>query len=419
MVSAPDYFSDIARSGPPLFFPDPASPVTFNFDQGVPAEETFPLEDIARLHQAVLDRDGGRSMEYISMGFDEENNKVLYLSTYIELVLGNTTLREELASWLNRTNEGADITPNGVIVTSGSVQAIALAVNAFVEPGDAVLVEAATFPYALRYMDMRGGKITPIEIDDDGLNTDSLEVELKRLKAEGIKPKLLYVIATFQLPTGACTSLERRRRILELAEEYDFLVLEDNIYGNLRYSGEALPTLLSLDTTGRVIQTNGFSKTVAPALRIGWAAGPEGLIAGLAAVRQDLGPSQWTCRAMADYLAEGLLDDHIVEANDVYRRKRDVAAAAVLKHCSPYATFPMPDGGFYLWLTLSDDVDWEKVRVMCEAKGVAFRPGERFMVESRSEAGKQYLRLAFSHVSESELDRGIEALGDAIKASVR
>ncbi len=419
MVKASEYYSDIAQSGPPLFFPDPPVPVTFNFDQGVPAEETFPLEDLARLHEEVLQRDEGRAMEYISMGFDKESNRILYLSTYIELVLGNTELREELAAWLNRTNAPSDITANGIIVASGSVQAIALAVNAFVNPGDGILVEAATFPYALRYFDMRGGDIRPVPVDEDGLDPEALEEELKRMRAEGVKPKLLYIIATFQLPTGVVTTLARRKRILELAEEYDFLILEDNIYGNLRFSGEAIPTMLALDTTGRVMQSNGFSKTVAPALRLGWLAGPEDLIAGAAAVRQDLGPSQWTCRAMAEYVKRGMLDEHIVEVNKVYLRKRDIAVEAVRKYCGPYVTFSVPEGGFYLWLTLSDDVDWEKVRVAAEANGVAFRPGERFMVEGRKSEGKQFLRLAFSHVSESELERGIEALGAAITGSVR
>lgn len=416
-VNASDYYSDIARSGPPLFFPDPPVPVTFNFDQGVPDETTFPLADLQRLHEEILGRDKGRAMEYISMDFDEESQRILYLSTYIELVLGNTTLRENLAAWLNKHSNRTDLVADSFILASGSVQAIALAINAVVNRGDGVLVEAATFPYALRYLEMRGANVRPVGVDKDGLDPDSLKANLEQMRAEGIKPKLLYIVATFQLPTGVVTSLERRQRILELADEYDFLVLEDNIYGDLRYSGEAIPTLLALDTADRVMQSNGFSKTVAPGLRLGWVAGSTGLIAGAAAVRQDLGVSQWTARVMAEYVARGMFDEHIAEVNKVYGRKRDVAAQAVRDYCGPWVSFDLPDGGFYLWLELSDEVDWEKVRKESEAQGVAFRPGERFMTDQDKATGHQYLRLAFSHVNDDELRRGIEALGNAIKSA--
>jgi 2-aminoadipate transaminase len=413
-----EFFSDIAQSGPPLFFPDPPVPVTFNFDQGIPAEETFPLADLRALHEEILARDEGRAMEYISMDFDREQQRIRYLSTYVELVLGNTTLREELAGWLNRANDRTDLVADGIILTSGSVQAIALAINALVNPGDGVLVEAATFPYALRYFEMRGAEIRAVAVDGDGLDVDALEDRLKELAAAGITPKMLYIVATFQLPTGACTSLPRRRRLIELAEEYNFVILEDQIYGDLRYSGEPIPTLLSLDTTGRVIQSHGFSKVVAPALRLGWIAGSPELVAGLAAVRQDLGVSQWTCRVMAEYVARGMLDRHILRVNEVYRHKRDVAAAAVREHCSPWVSFELPDGGFYLWLQLSPRVDWAKAQAAAEANGVSCRPGERFMPhgpDGRPE--HQYLRLAFSHVGDAELNRGIAALGRAIASA--
>jgi 2-aminoadipate transaminase len=417
-IIASEFFSDIAQSGPPLFFPDPPVPVTFNFDQGVPAEETFPLEELRALHEEILARDGGLAMEYISMDFDRERQRILYLSTYIELVLGNTALRTELAGWLNRRNDRTDLVADGIILTSGSVQAIALAINALVNPGDGVLVEAATFPYALRYFQMRGADIRAVAVDRDGLDVDALEVRLAEMRSAGVTPKMLYTVATFQLPTGACTSLARRRRLVELAEEYNFLILEDHIYGDLRYSGEPIPSLLSMDTSGRVLQSHGFSKVVAPALRLGWIAGSPELVAGLAAVRQDLGVSQWTCRVMTEYIARGLLDRHIERVNAVYRHKRDVAAAAVREHCSPWVSFDLPDGGFYLWLELSERVDWEKAGAAVEASGVACRPGERFMPHGDdSRPAHQYLRLAFSHVGDAELKRGIEALGRAIASA--
>lgn len=413
------YYSDIARSGPPLFFPDPPVPVTFNFDQGVPAEETFPLDDLMRLHSEILGRDQGRALEYITMGWDEAEQRIRYLSTYEELVMGNRILREELTRWLGGKNDRTDLSPDGIILTSGSVQAIALAINAYVEDGDGVLVESATFPYALRYFEMRNAHVRPVALDRDGLDPADMEVQLQAMRAAGIRPKMLYIVSTHSCPTGYTTSLDRRRRILELAQEYDLIVLEDAVYSDLRLSGGPAPSsILSMDPDGRVIQSHSFSKVLAPGLRLGWMCGTPQAIAGLGAVRQDLGASQWTARVMAEFVSRGMLDRHIEKILPVYRSKRDVAAAAMTEHCGSYVSFDIPDGGFYLWLQISDEVAWEKVQLTAGASGLAFRPGERFMNEAtRADAGN-YLRLSFSHVGEHELERGIAALGQAIRDSV-
>jgi 2-aminoadipate transaminase len=414
--SAHDYYSDIARSGPPLFFPDPPVPVTFNFDQGLAAEETFPLDDLMRLHEEILGRDQGRAMEYITMGSDQAG-QLTYLSTYEELVMGNRLLRAELARWLGGKNGRTDLSPDGIILTSGSVQAIGLAINAYIEEGDGVLVESASFPYALRYFEMRKARVYPVALDLDGLDAEDMERQLEAMRADGVRPKMLYIVATYSCPTGYTTSLDRRRRIIELAREYDLMILEDAVYSDLRLSGEAVPSILSMDPDGRVIQSHSFSKVVAPGLRLGWMSGTPEAIAALAAVRQDLGVSQWTARVMAEFVARGMLDRHIEKVLPLYRRRRDIAVAAVTKHCAPYVSFDVPDGGYYLWLRLSGQVAWEKTQVAAANAGVSFRPGERFMNEAaRADAGS-YLRLAYSHVSEHELERGIAALGQAIRDS--
>lgn len=409
--------SDLAQNGLPMFFPDPPAPVTFNFDQGLAAEETFPLDEFRSLATEILDRDGPRALEYISFDFDADRSRLVYLPTYIELVLGNTKLREQLAGWVGTKQSRTDLGPDNFILTSGSVQGIALAINAFVNTGDGVIVEAASFPYALRYFEMRGADVRTVPVDDEGIDVDAVEQRLEEFRRDGVRPKMIYVIPTFQLPTGVCTNLARRRRLLDLAERYDLIVLEDNVYGDLRYSGEPLPTLLELDTTGRVIQAHSFSKIVAPGIRLGWMTAHADVIAALATVRQDLGMSQWFCRMMTEFLARGLLDPHIERANDVYRRKRDIAVAAMNEHCVPHVGFRVPDGGFYLWIEmLSDEVDWEKAQHNAALKGVFCRPGERFM---GPDEGKRFLRLAFSHVADDELRRGIEVLGAAISDAIR
>jgi 2-aminoadipate transaminase len=415
-TQAQSLFSDLARSVPPFSWPAPPVPVTHNFDQGLPGEETFPLGDLKRLAVEILERDEGRALEYISFDYEDESRTLSYLSSYPEMAMGFTGLRQELAAWAGRVNNRPDLTAGHFILAAGSVQAIALAINAFVDPGDGVLTEAVTFPYASRYITMRGADLRTVLLDEDGLSVDHLEKQLTAMRADGTKPKLLYTIPTFQLPTGLCTSLERRKRIIELAREWNIVIIEDAIYSDLRYDGERVPSLLELDDSGLVIQSHAFSKTVAPAIRLGWVAGDPEIVAGLARVRQDLGVSQWTARMMAEYVRSGLLDSHIDDIKAVYRRKRDLAVAAVRDNCGSLVTFRVPDGGFYLWLRLSNEVDWESVQRQAELKGVYLRPGEKFAGAGASD-GNRYLRLAFSHASESQLVRGIETLGSAIRAA--
>jgi 2-aminoadipate transaminase len=416
MFDAQSLYSDLASSGPPLFFPDPAAPVTFNFDQGIASEETFPIGELRRLLNEVLDRDEGRALEYISFGYDRDTDSIQYLPTYIELVLGHTGLRSEVASWLSARQGLSGLGPDNLILTSGSVQAIALAASGFVNPGEGALVESASFPYAMRFMEMRGADVRSVEIDGKGLIPEALEKRLLEFRRDGVRPKLLYVIPTFQLPTCVVMPEDRRREVLQIADEWDLVVLEDAIYSDLRYEGEPVPSLLALDKTGRVIQSHGFSKVLAPALRLGWMCGSTPMISALAAVRQDLGVSQLLCRVMDQFLAEGLLDSHIDRANAVYRRKRDVAVAAIREHCGQWVDFEVPEGGFYLWLRISDEVDWDKASAAAALGGVFFRPGERFMTDPD---GSRYIRLAYSHAPDHELERGVKVLGEAIAASVK
>lgn len=302
------------------------------------------------------------------------------------------------------------------MLTSGSVQGIALAINAFLGPGDAAIVEAATFPYALRYISGTGAQIFTVPVDDDGMDVDGVEERLEEIEAAGLRPKLIYTIATFQLPTGTVLSLPRRKRLLELAQDWNVLILEDNVYGEIRHTGETVPSMLSMDDSGVVIHTDSFSKTIVPALRLGWTIGSPEVLSALAAVRQDLGVSQSLSRVMAQYLAEGLFEPHLEAANQIYRRKRDIAVQALREHCGEALRFRVPDGGFYLWLEEAPDIDGEVVQKLTQESGVYCRPGELFM---GSEDGKQFMRMAFSHINDDEIRRGIAVLGEAVAQARR
>ena len=403
-VDVATLFSSAARKGPPNPGGKPKDggpPIVYNFDTGVAAQETFPADDLARIGAEVIARDGAEAFEYGT-------------TDYNELVYGYPELRDQIAARI-LARQGRDVGREGILLTSGSVQAIALAARAFVGPGDGVVTEAPSFPYSLRYLEAAGGAILGVPVDDDGMVVEEIESRLDRFEADGIRPKLVYTISTFQLPTGMCMSVERRRKLLELAERRDLVVLEDHVYGDLRFEGDPLPTLFSLDTSGRVMQADTFSKTMAPGLRLGWLAGHPDAVAAAAATRQDLGVSLWISRVVSQYIAEDKLDDQIRRANDVYRRKRDKAIAALGEYCGPWITYTVPQGGFYLWLDLDPRVDAAAVRAAALEEGVLCRPGEAFFGD---ESGKQLFRISYSHVSEEQVEQGIAVLGRAIAKAV-
>ena len=384
----------------PFNFPQGSVPITWSFDAGLPDPSTFPLDDFSRIADAVL---------------RESPNEVLQ---YGGLTMGDPGLRAILAERA-RTQEGIDIDASSVMLTSGGVQALSLACNAFLDPGDVFAVEAPTWGAVLMNGQRAGAEAIAIPMDSEGLQVDALEAELTRLRSEGRQLKMLYTITTFNTPTGWSLSLPRRRRLLELAEEYEFIVLEDNVYGELRYDGETLPTLMSLDTTGLVVKVDSISKTLAPALRVGWISGQPHWIGAMAGVRGDLGISPWLSRISARFFEEGLYDPHLARVNELYRRKRDLAASLLNEYCGQWVSFEIPEGGYFLWIHLSDEIDGAQLATKSLEAGVACRPGERFFGESDATLHQQWLRMAFSMVAESELERGIAAFGKAMADSAR
>jgi 2-aminoadipate transaminase len=227
---------------------------------------------------------------------------------------------------------------------------------------------------------------------------------------------MVYAIPTFQTPTNTEMPVSQRIHLLDLARKHGFVIVEDEVYGDLRFAGEPLPTLLGMDDTGLVLQCGSFSKIVAPGLRLGWIAGDPKAIGALAAVRQDLGVGQWLARVMTEFMAEGLLEPHIERARAIYKSKAAIAVKAVQRHCGKFVKFREPRGSFYLWLEIDDKIDWPRAAKLAEQEGIFFRPGERFMGEPN---GRQFLRLAYSHVSEQVIADGIAKLGEILRLCAR
>jgi 2-aminoadipate transaminase len=394
-----------ARRAPaPKFTGAIGDDVVWNFDQGHPPWDSFPSADLIRIAREAIERRGPVVLDY----FDQTYG-------YQEVYYGSVLLREQIAGQLAKTwNQSGSA--DGILVTNGSVQGVSLTIASFVGDNDAVFVEAATFPYATRFAEAAGGRVYPIPVEDDGMDLDELRRQIRHARQAGHTPKLIYTIATFQMPTGKVLSLEKRKAMLAIAAAENIVVLEDNIYGVFRYEGSALPTLLSLDADGLVIQSDSFAKTTAPGVRLGWLSGSPELIDVLAGVRQDFGPNQWLEAVMTQYLEEGLLDRQIARVVPCYRAKRDVAAQALEEHCTPLVSFDKPPGSFYYWLELSPKIDAAALATAARSRGLLARPGEMFMGVT---SGPQYMRLAFAHVSETRIARGVAELGKALIDSAR
>jgi 2-aminoadipate transaminase len=328
---------------------------------------------------------------------------------------GARELRARLAEWTGR-RDGVVRRADHVLLVNGSTDGLGLAVRTFLRPGDGAVVEAATYPHTKRFIVSTGAAVRTVPIDDDGMRVDQLDAVLRRLRDDGHPPRLLYTIPTFHAPTGTVLSLERRRALLELAQRWHLVVLEDNCYYEFAYDDATPPTLLALDDAGVVVQSDSFSKYIAPGLRMAWLASSPERIDAMAAERQDFAVSRLLACALDRFIAVGHLDEHLAMLRDRYRVKRDLAVAALREHCEPWVRFRPPTGGFFLWLELSPDVDWARVRDDLAARGVAVRPGDGMVADDDP---RRFVRLACIQVPEDDIEPGIAVLGAALAAARR
>jgi 2-aminoadipate transaminase len=368
----------------------------WSFESGLPDPTTYPVDDLLRISEAVLRHDNVDALGY---------------GDFHTMCFGHPGLRELVAE-RTRQRDGKKVDTSQVMLTFGTMHAVQLAREAFVEPGDVFGLEGPSYVQA----DPNAPTIV-IPVDSEGMRIDILESELERLRRDGRRLRFFYTINDFHSPTGTCLSLSRRERLIELAGEFDFLIFQDAIYDAYRYEGEAIPTLGSLDYEGRVIRADSFSKVLAPGLRLASVTAAPQLIQAMGVVRGDMGTSNWMCRIVEQYLREGLLEAHLERVCALYRKKRDIVASALDEHCSPWVSFDKPEGGFFIWAQLSDDVDAEQMRINALNEGVSVRPGERFFNDGL--AGQSFFRIAYSMEPLDKLEQGIAALGKAVSASLR
>jgi len=296
-----------------------------------------------------------------------------------------------------------------VLITNGSQQAIDLIARAFVDHGDLVLIENPTYSGAISSFESFGARLAGLPLDGEGLLPGTISRSAGRNGA-----KLLYLTPSFQNPTTAVMPLDRRRRILEEAAASNLLVVEDDWAGGLRFEGEDLPALRSLDGEGRVIYLSTFAKMLIPGLRIGWIAAQRPVIERLVVLKQinDYCSSPLVQAALDEFCRSGALSRHLNVVRAVYRERRDRMVAALARHFPAGAFWTRPEGGLFLWVRLPAPIDAGALQSEAESRGVIVSAGDPFYLEGR---GPSCLRLTFASATNAEIDRGIRVLGSILK----
>ena len=326
---------------------------------------------------------------------------------------GHLPLREFVAEALaRRAHMPTD--PGEVLITSGSLQALDLVGAALLAPGDGVVVEEATYAGALSRLTALGAEVHGVALDDGGIRIDHLAELLGSLASRGRRPKFVYTIPTVQNPTGTVMDVPRRLELLELARRHGVAVFEDDCYADLVFDGSRPPTIRSLDAGGgQVVYCGSFSKTLAPALRLGYIVADWPLMSRLLALKTDAGSGALEQMVVAEY-ASARFDDHVDRLTRALEAKCGALCSALEEHLAGVASFEPPRGGIFLWAALPDRVDTAELVAPAAAAGVEFNPGASWCADPRYGASR--MRLCFGHLDATEIEQGIVALAEVVRS---
>ena len=329
----------------------------------------------------------------------------------------------ELREWIAATmsGDGADVAPDEIMVTNGAKQGIELLCRLLLDEGDSIVVTAPTYFTSIPIFRSFDVDFVEVEQDAEGLDTARLETTLRRLKQEGRKPpKFVYNVPDFHNPTGITMSRRRREALLELASRHGMYIVEDSPYRKVRFEGNSEPSLKALDRTKNVFHLGTFSKLMAPGLRIGWIAGQRELLARMMQLKADGGTSPLVQRIIVEWCKAGNLPAHTENVQRTYRLHRDRMVAALRRNL-PEASVVVPQGGYYVWVTLPRNIDADELAKLAAEAGVTVLAGSKFYAVqgpgALHSAGppKNQMRLAYSHSSPEEIDEGIRRLAGALR----
>lgn len=359
---------------------------------GNPAPDAFPVDDVQKILADVMQNEPILALQYgISEG-------------YAPLIRELTKLAKE--------RYGAMGDEDALIITSGAQQVMSLVSQCFIDYGDVVLCEEPSFIGALNCFRSFGATLSGVPTESDGINIEALEEKLKTEK----NVKFLYTIPNFQNPAGATMSFEKRKAVYELAKKYGIVILEDNPYGDLRVSGEEVPSIKSLDKDGIVIYSGSFSKIVAPGIRVGFVTAPKPIIAKLTCAKQtqDVHTVMLSQLVVYKWLTECDFVAHIEKIKAIYKRKLNLLCDCMDKELAGFLEYNRPEGGLFVWAKVKDGVNMREFVTKAAAAGVAVVPGNAFLTDMTREYN--YIRLNFSTPSDEDIVKGVKILGEVARS---
>src|ERR1700681_575009 len=367
----------------------------YNFIGGNNDAEQLPVEGLVAAGAAVLRREGSTLATY---GLESGP-------------LGYRALREFLVAKLER-DAGISCTKDEILITSGSLQAIDLVNGVLLAPGDTVLIEQETYQGALTRLARLGGKPVGIQLDREGLGVDALAAALDDLKGRNIRPKYIYTIPTVQNPTGTIMGEERRRALLALAEAHGVPIFEDDCYADLIWDAGRPPALHAMSRHGGVIHIGSFSKSIAPALRVGYIVAGEEMIARMLALKIDAGSGALEQMVLAEFCAAHFAE-HVPRLTRGLRAKLEILMASLAEQFGTTAEFDDPPGGIFLWIKLPDEVDTQKLAAAALAAGVAINPGPEWSTDKAY--ARSRMRLCFASPTADEIRQGVATLAEVCR----
>lgn len=369
-------------------------PQMISFAGGLPNPEAFPTAALGDVVTKVVKEHGPEALQY---GPTE----------------GYFRLRRAIARGMGEhLNTPTDV--DDILITTGSQQGLSLLSTILLDPGDVVLTASPTYLGALLTFRSMSARVEGVESDSQGVDPDALEAKLRELEKSGNTPKFLYLVPTFDNPTGVTMPLERRKRVYAIASQFDLLIVEDDPYGLLRYEGEMVPPIASLDEDKRVVYLGSFSKILAPGFRVAWMSAPAALLrkAVLAKQAQDLCTNSFGQFTVFEAMKHNLLFPHVETIKTLYRRKRDLMLEAVSKHFPEGLSWNRPEGGLFLWMNLPHRADALELLGKAIEADVAFVIGRPFFPDSR---GHNTFRLNFSYASDHDIEEGVRRLARVIR----
>lgn len=367
-------------------------PGMISFAAGNPAPEAFPTEDIERICAEIMQKDAIGALQY-------------------SVTEGYQPLRERMKEYMSKKHNSLS-DDDELIITSGAQQVMDLMTKAFVEKGDTIITEAPSFIGSLNTFRSYGAHLVGVPVDNDGMNIEALEKAL----VENKDAKFIYTIPNFQNPTGITMSYEKRKAVYSLAKKYGVLILEDNPYGEIRFAGENIPTIKSLDTEGLVVYAGSFSKVLSPGLRVGYAIGNKQIIAKLTVCKQtsDVHTPCLSQMITDEFLKQTDFEAHLEKLRAIYRHKANLMMALMNTHFGDKITYHKVEGGLFIWCNLPKNINMMDfcTRAVKEKK-VALVPGTAFLINDADECHN--FRTNYSTPTDEQLIKGMELLGELVK----